>query len=1126
MKLLIKPVSVLLSLIMIFGMFAVIPFSTASAVAYETYAQDTIQGGAILHCFNWSYNNIKANLADIAKAGYTAVQTSPVQAPKEYNASWTDSGNWYKLYQPLGLSIAGDGTTWLGTKAQLTSLCNEAEKYGIKVIVDIVANHLANNGNDGGTYHYLNSNVESDLKNASYYHTNNIRTNENNRFNITQYHLGMPDLNTANSYVQQRTLGLLEECIDCGVDGFRFDAAKHIETPADSSNFASQFWPTVINGAKEYAENEGYDEPFFYGEILKSAGPNFDISNYTTYMSVTDNETGDRALSKANSKAAAELADASYIKGASSEKSILWVESHDTYMGDSGSAGISNTKNITSNVINKAWAIVGARADSTSLFFARPNNIMGEASTDTNWKSTVVSEVNKFKNHFEGASEHLSSDGNVAYIERGTKGIVISKLDGGGAVELPVTSMQDGSYIDQITYNTFTVSNGVISGTVGSDGVAVVYNTENEAPSYITSSKLFLNPNANWTSESASFAIYVYNSNTNNNAWAGMTSADSGYYSANVPTGKWTNVIFCRMNPGNSVNSWDNVLNQTNDLFPDSGTNCYTLDSEALSYGNGSWSSYVVEEPTVPVKDTYTIYAINNAGWDNVNIYWWGSSTSCPSEFPGTEMTSVSGTKVYKYEIPEDVDGFLFTNGSSSSTKQSVDITSGISDGAVWTINSTMSSGKYTVSTPPDYYLVGTMNSWMKNDSYKFSITSSDSGMVEYKLSGVQLAAGAELKVRSSDDSWYPSGNNYAVSAAGTYDIYFRPNGDGGSDWHENTLYVKNVTPCTVTWKDSGGNTLKTETVTFGDTPEYKGETPTKAEDEDFTYIFSGWTPAVAAVTGDTSYTASFNAVAKFKTINYKYNIFDESTQSKVQKTVTKNISYMNKTAEQLIELNMPYIKNAYLEYGDYVYTVDGTTLDVTVSDTEKKYSVTLDGNKDGEYSYLETATLTSDEEKAFVVDGKVMFVGTSYSFYVCNDIDVTLTDAAEKAEYADIDLSTITIADGKVTLDMLATANVDNDKFKRMGVAFALSEKTPDEISDAVEDVATGTGTSNKIAVHNSTVDYANQSGQYQFRYAPYFSLSSALDRTIYFYTYVVDKNGNVRVSDAAQYNMSNLLA
>ena len=85
-------------------------------------AQDTIQGSAILHCFCWSYNTIKQKLPEIAAAGYTAIQTSPVQPPKDYDASYTNTkDNWWKLYQPLDLAIT-DGTnynSWLGTSVLL-----------------------------------------------------------------------------------------------------------------------------------------------------------------------------------------------------------------------------------------------------------------------------------------------------------------------------------------------------------------------------------------------------------------------------------------------------------------------------------------------------------------------------------------------------------------------------------------------------------------------------------------------------------------------------------------------------------------------------------------------------------------------------------------------------------------------------------------------------------------------------------------------------------------------------------------------------------------------------------------------------------------------------------------------
>ena len=49
-------------------------------------------------------------------------------------------------------------------------------------------------------------------------------------------------------------------------------------------------------------------------------------------------------------------------------------------------------------------------------------------------------------------------------------------------MSLPANQMEDGTYKDQITGNTFTVKDGVISGTVGSSCVAVVYNPEPEKP--------------------------------------------------------------------------------------------------------------------------------------------------------------------------------------------------------------------------------------------------------------------------------------------------------------------------------------------------------------------------------------------------------------------------------------------------------------------------------------------------------------------------------------------------------------------------------------------------------------------------------------------------------------------
>ena len=47
----------------------------------------------------------------------------------------------------------------------------------------------------------------------------------------------------------------------------------------------------------------------------------------------------------------------------------------------------------------------------------------------------------------------------------------------------------------------------------------------------------------------------------------------------------------------------------------------------------------------------------------------------------------------------------------------------------------------------------------------------------------------------------------------------------------------------------------------YGSTPEYKGGTPTREGDAEFTYTFAGWDPEIAEVTGEAEYVAQFDAI-------------------------------------------------------------------------------------------------------------------------------------------------------------------------------------------------------------------------------------------------------------------------
>lgn len=453
--------------------------SSAQTASADSTLRDKVGDGVMLHAFNWSYNTIKENLPAIAAAGYTTVQTSPVQQPKDYSTSGDVTGQWWKLYQPISFHIAEQ--SWLGTKDDLKSLCDEADKYGIKIICDIVSNHIANADEtrpDSVSNQVKKYEPEFYKKRRTYTRTYKGDANDSSVQAVVQGHVSKcPDLVTNDTAVQTYIINLLKECIDCGVDGFRFDAAKHIETE-DDGEYASDYWKNITTSASSYYTQKTGDDLYIYGEILNNCGADRSYSSYTKYINVTDNRTGDAVLYNVTKGKASTATNAKYKSGVAASNAVLWAESHDTYEGNSGSSGFSNTADVSDENVVKAWAIVASRKDSTALFFARPGTaLMGGVSTDTTYKSTAVSEINKFHNLFVGQSEKLGSSGDIAYVARGTSGIVLSNCKGTNAsVSISGTGLADGKYTDTVSGAEFTVANGVLTGSIGKTGVAVVYN--------------------------------------------------------------------------------------------------------------------------------------------------------------------------------------------------------------------------------------------------------------------------------------------------------------------------------------------------------------------------------------------------------------------------------------------------------------------------------------------------------------------------------------------------------------------------------------------------------------------------------------------------------------------------
>ena len=310
-------------------------------------------------------------------------------------------------------------------------------------------------------------------------------------------------------------------------------------------------------------------------------------------MSVTDNSTGDNIRNSLKYGQVGGASNSGYCGYAHGQgnKVVLWAESHDTYMGGGSSYDCNDS------TINKAWAIVASRKDSTGLYFARPfysyerlnddqngydarkdpNQLakeirqtqMGEVGTLT-WMDTCVAEVNRFRNHFVGQSESLGNSGDsLFYNVRGNSGVVIVSTKGAGDVSVSLGGkMKDGTYTDQVSGNTFTVSGGTIKGTIGNeDGIAVVYNTTSVPRSTIEA------PRENFAAESIDITV-------------GLDNATKGTYSINGGAAvTYTKDTTFTIGAGDAIGTeYTVVLTATDGTNSTSATYTFTKESKSVTY--------------------------------------------------------------------------------------------------------------------------------------------------------------------------------------------------------------------------------------------------------------------------------------------------------------------------------------------------------------------------------------------------------------------------------------------------------------------------------------------------------------------------------------------------------------
>ena len=220
----------------------------------------------ILNLFDCPLNDARMLLPKVSEQGFNALQISPLQRTKN-----DDSHEWWMLYQPLNFEIGNR----LGSKEDLYNLCNEASKYGIIIIADVVVNHMANEPLYGELIPHPW--VDRELRDNPYcWKERRNVTDWNDRYQVTHYCMGLPGLNPNHPLVQEKVIKMLNEYIDLGVNGFRFDAAKSIALPEEGCNF----FPIITYSLKKYL-------PIIYGEVLFADEEL--INKYIKYMKVLTN---------------------------------------------------------------------------------------------------------------------------------------------------------------------------------------------------------------------------------------------------------------------------------------------------------------------------------------------------------------------------------------------------------------------------------------------------------------------------------------------------------------------------------------------------------------------------------------------------------------------------------------------------------------------------------------------------------------------------------------------------------------------------------------------------------------------------------------------------------------------
>ncbi len=236
----------------------------------------------------------------------------------------------------------------------------------------------------------------------------------------------------------------------------------------------------------------------------------------------------------------------------------------------------------------------------------------------------------------------------------------------------------------------------------------------------------------------------------------------------------------------------------------------YDTSKKAIVNANGNWGYYVEIVATGETK-TYTVTYLN---WD-------GTELGTEQVAEGEAAQGVTATR----------DGYTFVKWRDYVTGDDVDLTHVTAD---MTVEAVFTEAVYTVT----YRVEGVV-------TYTIQVVHGFNASSIYYPHGTPVKEPTDAVVYTFDH-WTPEVETIIGDV--TFDAVF----------------AESPRTYTVRFLNWDGTVLQSSEWEYNSTPVYSGETPVRAEDEDYTYAFKGWEPEIAAATADADYTAQFSTEERF----------------------------------------------------------------------------------------------------------------------------------------------------------------------------------------------------------------------------------------------------------------------